>query len=187
MCNNSYNVTGNVIAALSFLSRICYAEEKTDGDNSGWGEEDKAFGFGRFARVELKGKPDVASETQDRMLSVIEDLGCTNLAARSLRSRAQNLVGVIMPDIACPFVVEGMQATNRATAESTFYPLVYTTDDVRKSGSAHTNPRTGRRVPCCVDAARALLTIPFQERDRRCKQSSESFFRQKFGTIVSRY
>jgi len=94
----------------------------------------------------LNGKPDVASETQDCMLSVIEDLGyTTNLVARSMRSRAKNLVGSIMPDIACPFAVEVMQGENRAIAESTFYPLVYTTDDVRKSGSAHTNPRIGRR------------------------------------------
>ena len=151
MCNNSYNVTGNVIATLSFLSRICYAEEKTNGDNSGWGEEGKAFGFERFARVELKGKPDVASETQDRMLSVIEDLGYPT-----------NLVELIMPDIAYPFAVDVMQGVNHAIAESKFYPLVYRTDDVRKSGGAHTNPRIRRRDPCCVDAARALLTIPFQ-------------------------
>jgi hypothetical protein len=92
------------------LSRICYAEEKTNGDNSGWGEEGKAFGFECFARVELNGKPNVASETKDRMLSVIEDLGYTiNLAARSMRSRAKNLVGLIMPDIAYPFAVEVMQ------------------------------------------------------------------------------
>ena len=151
MCNNSYNVTGNVIATLSFLSRICYAEEKTNGDNSGWGEEGKAFGFERFARVELKGKPDVASETQDRMLSVIEDLGYPT-----------NLVELIMPDIAYPFAVDVMQGVNHAIAESKFYPLVYRTDDVRKSGGAHTNPRIGRRAPCCADAARALLKIPFQ-------------------------
>jgi len=163
MCNNSYNVTGNVIATLSFLCRICYAEEKTNGDNSGWGEEDKAFGFERFARVELKGKPDMASETQDRMLSVIEDLGYpTNLAACRLRSRVQNLVELIMLDIAYPFAVDVMQGVNHAIVESKFSPLVYRTDDVRKSGGAHTNPRIGRRDPCCVDAARALLTIPFQ-------------------------
>src|SRR6185436_210089 len=80
---------------------------------------------------------DVASETQDRILSVIDDLGfTTNLAARSMRSQKKNLVGLIMPDIAYPFAVEVMKGVNRAIAESEFDLLVYTTGDVRKSGRA---------------------------------------------------
>ena len=85
----------------------------------------------------LNGKVDVASETQDRILSVIDDLGyTTNLAARSMRSQKNNLVGLIMPDIAYPFAVEVMKGVNRAIAESEFDLLVYTTGDVRKSGRA---------------------------------------------------
>jgi len=85
----------------------------------------------------LNGKSDVASETQARILSVIEDLGyATNLAARSMRSRKKNLVGLIMPDIAYPFAIEVMKGVNRAIAESEFDLLVYTTGDVRKSESA---------------------------------------------------
>jgi len=85
----------------------------------------------------LNGRADVASETQDRILSVIEDLGyTTNLAARSMRSRKKNLVGLIMPDIAYPFAIEVMKGVNRAIAESEFDLLVYTTGDVRKSGRA---------------------------------------------------
>jgi len=83
----------------------------------------------------LNGKVDVASETQDRILSVIEELGyTTNLAARSMRSHKKNLVGLIMPDIAYPFAIEVMKGVNRAIAESEFDLLVYTTGDVRKSG-----------------------------------------------------
>ncbi len=85
----------------------------------------------------LNGKADVASETQSRILAVIDDLGyITNLAARSMRSRKKNLVGLIMPDIAYPFAVEVMKGVNRAIAESEFDLLVYTTGDVRKSGRA---------------------------------------------------
>ncbi len=55
----------------------------------------------------LNGKVDVASETQDRIRSVIDDLGyTTNLAARSMRSFKKNMVGLIMPDIAYPFAIE---------------------------------------------------------------------------------
>ena len=85
----------------------------------------------------LNGKVDVASETQDRILSVIDDLGyTTNLAARSMRSRKKNLVGLIMPDIAYPFAIEVMKGVNRAIADSEFDLLLYTTGDVRKSGRA---------------------------------------------------
>lgn len=85
----------------------------------------------------LNGKVDVAKDTQDRILTVIEDLGfTTNLAARSMRSQKKNLIGLIMPDIAYPFAIEVMKGVNRAIAESEFDLLVYTTGDVRKSGRA---------------------------------------------------
>lgn len=85
----------------------------------------------------LNGKVDVATETQDRILSVIDDLGyTTNLAARSMRSKQKNLVGLIMPDIAYPFAIEVMKGVNQAIAESEFDLLVYTTGNVRKSGRA---------------------------------------------------
>jgi len=85
----------------------------------------------------LNRKVDVAIETQDRILSVIENLGyTTNLAARSMRSQKKNLIGLIMPDIAYPFAIEVMKGVNRAVAESEFDLLVYTTGDVRKSGRA---------------------------------------------------
>ena len=85
----------------------------------------------------LNGKLDVASDTQDRILSVIDDLGYTiNLAARSMRSQKNNMVGLIMPDIAYPFAIEVMKGVNQAIAESAFDLLVYTTGDVRKSGRA---------------------------------------------------
>ena len=66
----------------------------------------------------LNGKVDVASETQDRILSVIDDLSyATNLAARSMRSQKKNLVGLLMPDIAYPFAIEVMKGVNRAIAD----------------------------------------------------------------------
>ena len=85
----------------------------------------------------LNGKVDVAKETQDRILQIIDELGyTTNLAARSMRSQKKNLIGLIMPDIAYPFAFEVMKGVNKAIAESEFDLLVYTTGDVRKSGRA---------------------------------------------------
>jgi len=85
----------------------------------------------------LNGKVDVASETQERILSVIAKLGYTsNLAARSMRSRRKNLIGLVVPDIGFPYSIEIMKGINRAIAQSKFDLLVYTTGDVRKNGSA---------------------------------------------------
>jgi LacI family transcriptional regulator len=94
------------------------------------------FSVSTVSRV-LNGKADVARDTQDRILSVIDELGyATNLAARSMRSQKNNMVGLIMPDIAYPFAIEVMKGVNRAIAESEFDLLVYTSGDVRKSEAA---------------------------------------------------
>ena len=85
----------------------------------------------------LNGKVDVAEETKDHILAVIDELGyTTNLAARSMRSSKKFVVGLIMPDIAFPYALEIMKGVNRAIAESEFDLLVYTTGDVKKSGRA---------------------------------------------------
>lgn len=85
----------------------------------------------------LNGKVDVAEETRERIESVIKELGYTSsLAARSMRSKKNSLVGLIMPDIAYPFAWEVMKGVNRAIAESEYDLLVYTRGDVRKYGTA---------------------------------------------------
>jgi LacI family transcriptional regulator len=85
----------------------------------------------------LNAKVDVAEETQKRIESAIESLGYTSsLAARSMRSRKNFLIGLIMPDIEYPFAVEVMKGVNRAIARSDFDLLVYTTGNVQKSVAA---------------------------------------------------
>jgi LacI family transcriptional regulator len=85
----------------------------------------------------LNAKVDVAEETQERIQSVIESLGYTSsLAARSMRSHKNFLIGLIMPDIEYPFAVEIMKGVNRAIVRSEFDLLVYTTGNVQKSETA---------------------------------------------------
>ncbi|MBL8064123.1 MAG: LacI family DNA-binding transcriptional regulator [Anaerolineales bacterium] len=85
----------------------------------------------------LNGKLDVASETQEHILKVINKLGYTsNLAARSMRSHKKNLIGLVVPDIGFPYSIEIMKGVNRAIAESKFDLLLYTTGDVQKNGTA---------------------------------------------------
>src|SRR5688572_26616174 len=69
----------------------------------------------------LNGKVDVAEETQEHILKIIKKLGYTsNLAARSMRSRRKNLLGLVVPDIGFPYSLEVMKGINRAIVESTF-------------------------------------------------------------------
>jgi LacI family transcriptional regulator len=135
ICNNSGIVTGNDTAILSLFRGLDMRKTRqtvTIQDVA----KTAGVSVSTVSRV-LNGKVDVASETQDRIRSVIDDLGyTTNLAARSMRSFKKNMVGLIMPDIAYPFAVEVMKGVNRAIAESEFDLLVYTTGDVRKSGRA---------------------------------------------------
>ncbi len=84
----------------------------------------------------LNSKVDVASDTQDRVAAVIDELGYTsNLAARSMRSRKKNLIGLVVPDIGFPYSIEIMKGINRAIAESYFDLLVYTTGGIQKDGT----------------------------------------------------
>lgn len=85
----------------------------------------------------LNGKVDVASDTQEHVLSVIDELGYTsNLAARSMRSHRKNLLGLVVPDIGFPYSIDVMKGVDRAIAESTFDLLLYTTGGIHKPGTA---------------------------------------------------
>jgi LacI family transcriptional regulator, galactose operon repressor len=85
----------------------------------------------------LNNKDDVAIDTSARVQKVIDQLGyASSLAARSMRSRRKNLLGLVVPDIGFPYSIEIMKGINRAIVESTFDLLVYTTGDIRKIGAA---------------------------------------------------
>ncbi len=83
----------------------------------------------------LNGKDDVASDTQERIRAVINKLGYTsNLAARSMRTRKNNLIGLVVPDFRS-YSVEIMKGINQAIAESPFDLLAYTTGDNEKASA----------------------------------------------------
>ena len=83
----------------------------------------------------LNEKDDVASDTQDRVLDVINKLGYTsNFAARSMRSHKKNMIGLVVPDFGL-YSFEIMRGVNKAIAESQFDLLAYTTGDIEKNGA----------------------------------------------------
>jgi LacI family transcriptional regulator, galactose operon repressor len=81
-------------------------------------------------------KDDVAPETYERVQRVISEMGyASSLAARGMRSRRTNVIGLIMPDVANPYCVEVMRGVNQAIVQSDYDLLIYTTGDIWKHGT----------------------------------------------------
>lgn len=75
----------------------------------------------------LNDKDDVAPETHQRIQKVIEELGYTSsLAAKSMRSRKTNVIGLVVPDVGDSFTIEVMKGVNRAIQEFGQDLIVYT-------------------------------------------------------------
>jgi LacI family transcriptional regulator len=85
----------------------------------------------------LNDKDDVAPETYQRVQKVIAELGYTSsLAARSMRSRRTNVIGLIMPDIGDPFSIQVMRGVNRAITEHGFDLIAYTSGSIRNRSAS---------------------------------------------------
>lgn len=85
----------------------------------------------------LNDKDDVAPETYRKVQDVIEELGYTSsLAARSMRSRKTNVIGLIIPDVDDPFAIQVMKGVNRAIVELDYDLIIYTGGDIRKESFA---------------------------------------------------
>jgi LacI family transcriptional regulator len=85
----------------------------------------------------LNDKDDVSAATYQRVSQVIDELGySSSLAARSMRSRTTNVIGLIMPDVDDPFSVEVIRGVNRAIVELQYDLLIYTNGDIPRNISA---------------------------------------------------
>jgi LacI family transcriptional regulator len=75
----------------------------------------------------LNNKDDVAPETYEKIQRVIEALGYTSsLAAKGMRSRRTNVIGLTMPDVGDPFTIQVMKGVNQAIQEFGYDLIVYT-------------------------------------------------------------
>jgi LacI family transcriptional regulator len=87
----------------------------------------------------LNGKDDVAEETQAKVRQVIEELSYTSsLAAKSMRSRRTNVIGVVVPDLQTSFSIEVVKGVNRAIEDFAYDLIIYT------SGTAWDGTRAAR-------------------------------------------
>jgi LacI family transcriptional regulator len=75
----------------------------------------------------LNNKDDVAPETYEKVRTVIQELGyASNLAARSMRSRKTNVIGLIMPDVSHAFTIQVMKGVSRAIENLHYDLVIYT-------------------------------------------------------------
>jgi LacI family transcriptional regulator len=75
----------------------------------------------------LNDKDDVAEETYENIQRVISELGYTSsLAAKSMRSRKTNVIGLVVSDLEQAFCLKVVKGVNRAIAQSEYDLLVYT-------------------------------------------------------------
>jgi LacI family transcriptional regulator len=85
----------------------------------------------------LNDKDDVAADTYDKVQNIIQDLGyASSLAARGMRSRRTNVIGLVMPDVASPYSIAVLQGVNRGIIQFDYDLIVYTNGDVRKYATA---------------------------------------------------
>jgi LacI family transcriptional regulator len=85
----------------------------------------------------LNDKDDVAPETYEKVQGVIQEMGYTSsLAARSMRSRRTNVIGLIVPDVADSFSIQVMKGVNQAIFELGYDLIIYTSGSIKKRSAA---------------------------------------------------
>jgi LacI family transcriptional regulator len=85
----------------------------------------------------LNEKDDVAPETYGKVRAIIDEMGyISSLAARSMRSRRTNVIGLIMPSVSAPYSIEILKGVSRAIAYLTYHLIVYTTGDAGRPAPA---------------------------------------------------
>jgi LacI family transcriptional regulator len=86
----------------------------------------------------LNDKDDVAPDTSARVREVIRELGyASGLAARSMRSRRTNVLGLIVPDLSQPYSLLVTQGVQRTALASGYDLLVYASAIRNANSLAH--------------------------------------------------
>src|SRR6185369_6238801 len=85
----------------------------------------------------LNGKDDISEATTQKVLAIVEEMGyASSLAARGMRSRRTNLIGLILHDVASLYSQEIMRGVNRAIAKIDKDLIVYTSGGLGRENVA---------------------------------------------------
>ena len=75
----------------------------------------------------LNGKDDISEATVQKVLAVVQEMGyASSLAARGMRSRRTNLIGLILHDVASLYSQEIMRGVNQVIAKIDKDLIIYT-------------------------------------------------------------
>jgi LacI family transcriptional regulator len=98
--------------------------------------KESGFSVSTVSRV-LNNKDDVAESTKKHIEDVVQRLGFTSsLAAKSMRSRKNNLIGLIVPDVSESFCFQLMKGVNQAIVELGYDLLIFTNGTIRQNFSS---------------------------------------------------
>jgi LacI family transcriptional regulator len=85
----------------------------------------------------LNNKDDVASDTYQKVRSVITELGyASSLAAKSLRSRQTGVIGLIIPDLEDPFCIQVIKGIHQAIVAFNYDLLAFTSGSIKQPSRA---------------------------------------------------
>jgi LacI family transcriptional regulator len=85
----------------------------------------------------LNGKDDISEATIHKVLAVVEELGyASSLAARGMRSRRTNLIGLILHDVASLYSQEIMRGVNQVIAKIDKDLIIYTSGGLDRENVA---------------------------------------------------
>ncbi|HRE26986.1 MAG TPA: LacI family DNA-binding transcriptional regulator [Anaerolineales bacterium] len=85
----------------------------------------------------LNNRLDVAEETTKKVQAVVHDLGYgSSLAARGLRSRRTNVIGLIIPEVASHYCQEILRGVNRTIALLDKNLIIYTSGVLQRENIA---------------------------------------------------
>jgi LacI family transcriptional regulator len=107
----------------------------------------------------LNDKDDVAEATYEKVQRTIEEMGYTsNLAARSLRSRRTNTVGVIALYLRDPFAIQVLLGINSAIQELGYDLILYASGERGESTHAAWEQRHVSLINGCVADGVIIIT-----------------------------
>jgi LacI family transcriptional regulator len=83
----------------------------------------------------LNGRDDVAAETYQRVQKIIDDLGySSSLAAKGMRSRRTNVVGVVIFDLSLPFCIEVVRGIDQMVQAQAYDLIIYSSNRANHKG-----------------------------------------------------
>jgi LacI family transcriptional regulator len=114
----------------------------------------------------LNNKGDVAPETYEKVRRVMQELNYTaSLAAKSMRSRTTNVIGLVMPEVTEPFDLEVIKGVGKIIGESEYDLIIYTSGGPPLNRRAaweqeHVALLSGGLTDGCIVVTPSALTFP---------------------------